>query len=146
MDENELRDVNPNPHKGLYSDEHIIAGIPMPKQARIEKFSDSEWEEFSEEYAFSLQGLYHKVQRFGGAGDKGLDVACFINDQTFSAGWDNYQCKFYDHSLYPSDIWVEFGKVIFYSFRGDYPAPNKYYFVAPKGIGTTLAMLLAKPE
>lgn len=146
MSEIELRGVNPNPQQGLYSDEHVISGIPIPKQARIEKFSDSEWEEFSEEYAFSLQNSYHKVQRFGGAGDKGLDVACFIKDHTFQGGWDNYQCKFYDHSLYPGDVWLEFGKVIYYSYRGDYPAPNKYYFVAPQGIGTTLAMLVAKPD
>lgn len=146
MSESDLREIKPNSQNGLYSDEHIIAGIPMPKQSRIEKFSDSEWEEFSEEYAYSLQSSYHKVQRFGGAGDKGLDVACFIKDHTFEGGWDNYQCKFYDHSLYPGDVWLEFGKVIVYSHMGDYPAPNKYYFVAPQGLGTSLAMLVAKPN
>lgn len=146
MNENEFREIIPNPNSGLYSDEHVVAGIPIPKQARIEKFSAIEWEEFSEEYAYSLQKSYKKVQRFGGAGDKGLDVACFVNDHTFNGGWDNYQCKFYDHSLYPSDVWLEFGKVIVYSYKGDYSVPNKYYFVAPKGIGTTLAMLLAKPS
>lgn len=146
MSESDLREIKPNPQNGLYSDEHIVAGIPMPKQSRIEKFSDSEWEEFSEEYAYSLEGSYHKVQRFGGAGDKGLDVACFIKDHTFDSGWDNYQCKFYNHSLRPGDVWLEFGKVIVYSHRGDYPAPNKYFFVAPQGVGTSLAMLIAKPD
>jgi C-terminal domain 6 of the ABC-three component (ABC-3C) systems len=146
MSENELRDLKPNPQQGLYSDDHVISGIPIPKQARIEKFSDSEWEEFSEEYAFSLKDSYYKVQRFGGAGDKGIDVACFINDHTFEGGWDNYQCKFYDHSLYPGDVLLEFGKVIYYSFSGDYPVPNRYFFVAPQGIGTTLAMMIAKPD
>ncbi|MBQ0798604.1 MAG: hypothetical protein KBT63_04920 [Porticoccaceae bacterium] len=146
MSDIELRDISPNPSEGLYSDEHVIAGIPMPKQARVEKFSGSEWEEFAEEYAFSLQKGYHKVQRFGGAGDKGLDVACFINDHTFEGGWNNYQCKFYDHSLYPGDVWEEFGKIIYYTQQGVYPVPNKYYFVAPQGLGTTLAMLIAKPS
>lgn len=146
MNLDDFRVINPSSQNGLYSDEHIVAGIPMPKQSRIEKFSDGEWEEFSEEYAFSLKDSYHKVQRFGGAGDKGLDVACFINDHTFESGWDNYQCKFYDRSLFPTDVWVEFGKIIVYSHRGEYPAPRKYYFVAPQGLGTTLAMLIAKPS
>ena len=146
MDENDFKELKPSPQKGLYSSEHVVSGIPMPKTKRIESFSPDEWEEFTEEYASSLTDLYQKVLRFGGAGDKGLDVVGFINGSTFVDGWDNYQCKFYDHALYPSDVWLEFGKIIYYSFVGDYTMPHKYYFVAPKGIGTTLSNLLAKPD
>lgn len=141
-----FRDLSPNPKSGLYSAEHVTSGIPIPKTKRIELFSADQWEEFTEEWATSLASSYHKIKRFAGAGDQGLDVVGFISNSTFEGGWDNYQCKYYDHSLYPSDVWVEFGKIIYYSFRGDYPPPQKYYFVAPKQVGTTLGKLLATPQ
>jgi len=146
MDEHGFKELNPSPQKGLYSSEHVVSGIPMPKTKRVESFSPDEWEEFTEEYAYSLIDSYQKVLRFGGAGDKGLDVVGFINGSAFSDGWDNYQCKFYDHALYPGDVWLEFGKIIYFSFVDEYTAPRKYYFVAPKGVGTTLSNLLAKPD
>ena len=49
----------------------------------------------------------------------GVDVAAFLKSPQFSDGWHNYQCKHYDHSLYPSDIWVEIGKIIYYSHQGE---------------------------
>jgi hypothetical protein len=146
MIEQEFKDINPNPLSGLYSAEHIVSGIPIPKTKRIELFSADQWEEFTEEWATSLTDLYHKVKRFAGAGDQGLDVVGFIENTTFDGGWVNYQCKFYDHSLYPSDVWIELGKIIYYSFLEDYPPPQKYYFVAPKQIGTTLGKLLANSK
>ncbi|MBL4759880.1 MAG: hypothetical protein JKY80_03380 [Mariprofundaceae bacterium] len=146
MDANDFKELNPKPQKGLYSSEHVMTGIPIPKTKRVENFSPDEWEEFTEEWAYSLEEAYAKVKRFGGAGDQGLDVIGFISDSTFSGGWDNYQCKHYDHPLRPSDIWVEIGKIIYYSFSGEYPAPRTYYFVAPREVGTTLGKLLSKPN
>jgi len=146
MDEKDFKDLNPIPQKGLYSSEHVATGIPIPKTKRIELFSPDEWEEFTEEWATSLGYKYHKVRRFGGAGDQGLDVVGFVTNSSFDGGWDNHQCKHYDHPLRPSDIWVEIGKVIYYSFAGEYPSPRKYYFVAPKGIGTSLGKLLSNPK
>ena len=146
MNENEFKDLAPNPVKGLYSADHVIAGIPIPKAARVQLFDADAWEEFTEEWASSLEGSYHCIKRFAGAGDQGLDVVGFISSTQFSDGWDNYQCKFYDHPLTPTDVWVEFGKIIYYSHRGDYPAPRKYYFVAPKQVGTKLGKLLADSQ
>lgn len=141
-----FRDLEPKKGAPIYTGEHVSAGIPIPKTKRIELFSPGEWEEFTEEWGLSLKHDYHRVMRFGGSGDKGLDVVGFVSDHTFAGGWDNYQCKHYDHSLYPSDVWVEVGKIIFYSYSGEYPPPRKHYFVASKGVGTTLAKLLASPE
>ncbi len=146
MADTDSKELNPNPQKGLYTAEHVSSGIPIPKTKRIELFSADEWEEFTEEWATTLESSYHKVKRFAGAGDQGLDVVGFISNSTFEGGWDNYQCKYYDHALYPSDVWVEFGKIIYYTYRGDYPPPNRYYFVAPKQVGTSLGKLLAKPD
>jgi len=109
-------------------------------------FSPEEWEEFTEEWASSLKGQYYRVLRFGGPGDRGLDVVGLVKDETLQSGWDNYQCKYYEHSLMPTDVWVELGKIIYYSYSEEYPVPRKYYFIAPKGIGTSLSKLLLEPE
>jgi hypothetical protein len=36
----------------------------------------------------------------------------------------------------------EFGKLIFFSKRGDFPPPERYYFVAPKDLSTKFSELL----
>lgn len=146
MNEKDFREIAPNPQKGLYTSVHVQTGIPIPKSQRIRLFDEDTWEEFTEEWASSLELSYHKVRRFAGAGDQGLDVVGYISSSQFSGGWDNYQCKFYDHPLRPSDVWVEFGKIIYYSFIGQYPAPQKYYFVAPQQVGTSLSRLLSDAE
>lgn len=145
-EKHEFRKLAPNPKSGLYSPEYVTSGVPIPKSRRVELFSSDEWEEFTEEWASSLSASYKHVVRFAGAGDKGLDVVGFISGETFSGGWDNYQCKHYDHPLSPSDIWVEIGKIIYYSFNSEFPPPRKHYFIAPKGVGTTLGKLLASPD
>lgn len=143
MNEDDFKKLLPNPQKGLYSSEHVSSGVPIPKTQRVQLFSADEWEEFTEEWASSLVSSYNCVKRFAGAGDKGLDVVGFINSSQFSDGWDNYQCKFYDKPLTPSDVWVEFGKIIYFTQCGEYTTPRKYYFVAPKQVGTSLGKLLA---
>jgi hypothetical protein len=143
MNEDDFKDLSPGPQKGLYSSAHVIAGIPIPKTKRVQLFSADEWEEFTEEWASSLDGSYYCVKRFAGAGDKGMDIVGFISSNQFSDGWDNYQCKFYEKPLIPTDIWVEFGKIVYFTYCGEYPLPRKYYFVAPKQIGTKLSNLLA---
>ncbi|MEL0628154.1 ABC-three component system protein [Psychromonas aquatilis] len=143
MNDDDFQELSPNPKKGLYNSEHVSAGIPIPKTQRVQLFSPDEWEEFTEEWASSLENSYHCVKRFAGAGDKGLDVVGFIKSNQFNDGWDNYQCKFYDKPLTPSNVWVEFGKIIYFTKFGSYTTPRKYYFVAPKQIGTRLGKLLS---
>lgn len=124
----------------------VANGPVMPPQQRLMTYSSHEWEGFVEEWAYyCLAKTYKHVQRFSGAGDMGVDVAGFVDDQRFQGAWDNYQCKHYDHAIAPGDIWAEFGKIIWYSFRGEYTAPRRYYFVAPWGAGTKLSRLLANP-
>lgn len=43
-------------------------------------------------------------------------------------------------------MWLEFGKIIYYSFKKDYPVPEKYYFVAPKECGTSFTHLLQNTD
>ncbi|MGC2424193.1 MAG: ABC-three component system protein [Nitrospirota bacterium] len=145
VDHTEFRTLKPKIPSVNYTSEHIVSGIPIPKTRRIELFSPDDWEEFTEEWATSLVAEYYLIRRFAGSGDKGLDVVGFISDETFQGGWDNYQCKHYGSPLTPSSIWIEIGKIIYYSFSEEYPSPRKYYFICSKGIGTSLSKLLADP-
>jgi len=143
--EEDLNEISVRTSAASSSAEHVSTGVPIPKPARVAGFSPDEWESFTQEWATSLKNTYVRVARFGGSGDLGMDVVGFVTDTTFAGGWDNYQCKRYDHPLRPSDVWVEIGKIIYYSCKGGYPAPRKHYFVASLGIGTSLEKLLGDP-
>lgn len=122
----------------------VSNGPVMPPQQRLMTYSPDEWEAFVEEWAYyCLAKNYQHVQRFSGSGDMGIDVAGFVDAKRLKGVWDNYQCKHYDHAIRPGDVWVEFGKIIWYSFSGEYTVPRRYYFVAPRGAGTSLSRLLA---
>ena len=144
--ERDLKDIKPKLLASTASAEHVSSGVPIPKVMRIRTFSPDDWEDFIEEWSTSLSGAYAKVRRFGGSGDLGVDIAGFVSERGFQAVWDNYQCKRYDHPLRPSDIWVELGKIIYYSFKKEYLPPRRHFFVASQGIGTSLEQLLNKPD
>jgi hypothetical protein len=145
VDVKDFKEISPKASTG-FGPAHIYAGLPIPKTTRIRQFSPEEWADFLEEWASSLKDRYASVLQFSGAGDKGIDIAGFLKGTTFDGGWDNYQCKHYSHALRPSDVWIEIGKVVFYSFNQEYPPPGSYFFVAPRGTGTTLSRLLSQPE
>ncbi|ETF03914.1 hypothetical protein W822_01555 [Advenella kashmirensis W13003] len=145
ISDSDLKKIQPKLLNGESSPLHVQVGVPIPKVIRIRFFSPDEWEEFTEEWASSLKSDYSRVRRFGGSGDLGVDIAGFFSEQGFEGEWDNYQCKRYDHALRPGDVWVEIGKIIYYSYRGEYTAPRKHYFVCSQGIGTSLEKLLNKP-
>ena len=107
-----------------------------------------EWEEFVDEWITIKKNEYLKTEKLGGAGDLGRDVVGFVDEPAGNINyiWDNYQCKYYKDALTPSPVWVEMAKVIYYAFTKEYPLPRKYYFIAPKGVGTKLSDLLRKPE
>jgi hypothetical protein len=125
--------------------DQVTHGPSIPPQQRVLLYSAVEWEGFIEEWAhFALKNSYVQVQRFSGAGDRGIDIAGFADALKLQGVWDNYQCKRYlDHAIYPSEAWPEIGKILWHSFNKEYCAPRRYYFVAPHGVGTTLASLLA---
>jgi hypothetical protein len=123
---------------------NVHSGLPIPKVTRVRTFSPDDFEGFVEEWASSLEeGVYVKVRRFAGSGDMGVDIAGFATNKGFAAAWDNYQCKRYDHPLRPSDIYKEIGKIIYYSWCGEFPVPRKHYFAGSQDIGTSLERLLS---
>lgn len=121
----------------------VTNGANIVPIKRIEIFSPEEWELFTKEYLEVLQDDYTEIERIGGANDNGRDVIAYIEPSTVkNYKWDCFQCKHYDHSLHPSDVYVEIGKILYYTFKKDYPIPQNYFFVAPKGCGTSLSKLL----
>jgi hypothetical protein len=122
----------------------VASGQMIPPIDRIKIFSPTQWEEFVLEWADSIRPEYSAVERCGGAGDMGRDIIGICS--TPGNVWDNYQCKHYGHPLRPSDIWVELGKLVYYTRRGDYTYPREYYFIAPQGAGTRLSNLFKKPN
>lgn len=115
---------------------------------RIEIFSAEEWEDFVNEWLDIIKPNYHSTEKHAGAGDKGIDVAAYADDPKKNKNytWDCYQCKHYDRPLEPSRVYIEFAKIIYYSYTKEYPVPRKYYFVAPKECGTSLSKLLRNSD
>jgi hypothetical protein len=122
--------------------EDLFTGPKIKPISMVYLYNDKEWEEFIAEWASVKESDYKEVEVFGGSGDKGRDVIAYINKDKPLYKWDCYQCKFYTKPLSPSDAWVEFGKIIYYTFKKDYPIPEKYFFVAPRGLGPKLTDLL----
>lgn len=123
----------------------ISVGKQIKPIQRLYLFSPNEYEEFIEEWLDTKKDQYLLMEKNAGAGDMGRDVIAYIEnpkDNPEEYKWDCYQCKHYNSPLMPSDVWVEFGKIVYYTFLKHYPVPEKYYFVSPKGVGTTLSALL----
>lgn len=109
----------------------------------VELFSPDDWEDFIEEWIDLKKGQYSETERLGGAGDKGRDVVGYVSDKkSLNYIWDCYQCKHYDNPLRPTQVYKEIAKILYYSFLNEYPIPRTYYFVSPKGCGTSLSKLL----
>ncbi len=124
----------------------ISSGKPILPIDRIKLMSPDEWESLIEEWieTTSKYCLKH-IEKLGGSGDMGIDVVAYINDPKINPNdyqWDCYQCKRYAEPLSPSGMWVEFGKIIYFSYKGDYPTPKKYYLIGTNGIGTKLKKYL----
>lgn len=99
---------------------------------RLHCMDEDTYEELISIWAYSCLNKYQQVYRIGGAGDKGRDVIAYLDcSQNI---FDLYQCKYYDHSLSYSDLRGEIGKLITYTFKKDFPIPNKYYIMCPNGV------------
>ncbi|MCH9740234.1 MAG: hypothetical protein K0U38_05280 [Epsilonproteobacteria bacterium] len=127
--------------------EQIAKGKLIDPVQRIKLMSPDDWETLIEEW-LDVKNKYIMVERVGGAGDMGRDVIAYIEDPKNNPNykWDCYQCKHYHLPLSPSKVWIEFGKLLYYTFKKEFPIPEKYYFVAPLGIGSSLSTLLDDSE
>lgn len=122
-----------------------LSGPPVPPQGYIQLYSSDEWEDFIREWATTLNPDYVQIKRFGGAGDKGADIAAFKTPMGLEGAWDCFQAKHYSKVLSFSDAAPEILKVFLAVLDCDYVMPDSYSFLAPKGCGTQLNQLLSKP-
>lgn len=140
-----LKDIPPPmAPMGTLTADQALHGHHIPPQQQLLLYSADQWEGFVQEWVhYCLKKTYSQVQRFTGAGDRGIDVAGFTDDNKLTGVWDNYQCKHYGHALYPTDALPEIGKLLWCTFNKNFAVPRRYYFIAPKGAGTTLNANLA---
>lgn len=130
--------------------QQVSIGKQIDPIHRIKLMSPDEWEILVEEWLETTKKYNsNKIERLGGSGDMGIDVIAYITNpknNPLSYQWDCYQCKRYDKPLSPSSMWIEFGKVIYYSFIKEYPIPQKYYLIGTNDIGTSLKKYLNNPQ
>ncbi|MGW5647981.1 ABC-three component system protein [Saccharopolyspora sp. NPDC003762] len=122
-----------------------LAGPPVSPEGRIWLYSPDEWEEFIREWVTGLEEEYVQIKRFGGAGDKGADVAAFKSHRQLEGPWDCFQAKHYVKPLSFSNAAPEILKVFIAVIGGDYRMPDTYQFLAPRGCSTELNRLLSLP-
>lgn len=121
---------------GVYD---IMFGRQYEPYKRMKLFEPDDYEKFTQSWLYGCKRvLYDRIENYGKSGDKGRDiVGCKKN-----GNWDNYQCKHYAKTLSPGTIQLEVGKLIYYTQKGEYNIPDKYYFVSPKGLSNDSRDLL----
>lgn len=141
-----MRDLQPPNTLTVLTAASAEHGPRLAPRKVIQTYDPDEWEVFIEEWATGLSPKYVTVQRFGGAGDRGVDVAGFKTSYGFEGAWDCFQGKHYDKSLNPAIAWPEMLKVFLLPVRNPmYTLPSSYSFIAPRGLGTALAHLVSTP-
>jgi hypothetical protein len=106
---------------------------------------DRELEQFCRALVEKKSG-YFEVKRHAGTGGLGRDVVGFLTDQRHDGEWDNYQCKQYRSGVAQTHGLLAIGKVFYWAWKGEFTAPRKFFFVAPKGLARKLDGLLDRPN
>ncbi|QEE49113.1 hypothetical protein FUA48_05815 [Flavobacterium alkalisoli] len=122
----------------------ILLGTPVPPLDKLKIVDEDTYEDMILEWLTFFEGKYEKLLRFGGSGDKGIDILAYTNYAKGSCEY--YQCKHYKVALTPSHIYLEVGKLIYYTYTNQYNIPTKYFFVSPQGIGRALHDLIINPS
>lgn len=141
----QLDPIVPPANQGRLTNQQILLGQRLDPLEVVKIYPADEWEKFIREWVESLRSQYREVRRASGSGDKGRDVIGYTRAVSSETPWDNYQCKHYDHALYPSDLWKELAKLCYYTNQKSYSVPRAYYFVAPRGVGPEALSFLEKP-
>jgi Restriction endonuclease len=120
-----------------------MAPIPPPKQL-VTLYDPDQFEVFVEEWVPALDKKYTAVERLGGTGDHGIDVAGYLSRDRLEGAWHNYQCKRYSVALTWSTAVQEMRKMFVAAAAGHFTVPTRYVFVAPM-ISRSLRIQLATP-
>jgi hypothetical protein len=87
-----------------------------------------------------------RLNRRSGPGIVAKRIVGFLTKERHEGPWHNYQCKQYGKTLPTGTALLEVGKVLYYSFKGEFTRPTGFFFVAPRGINRNLKRLIAKPS
>jgi hypothetical protein len=117
--------------------------MPSPKQI-VSFYDPDEFEEFVKEWVPALETKYVIVERHGGSGDHGVDVAGHLTRGRLEGEWHNYQCKRYADALTWGTAAQEMRKMFVAAAAGHFTVPTRYVFVAPR-ISRSLPRTFAKP-
>lgn len=105
-------------------------------------FENARFESMIEDWQrFFIGTKYLRVEKLGGAYDKGRDIACTGLNHDFYL----FQCKNYNRQLGFSQVIPEIAKCCYYVSKGDYPLPKEYRFVSPLGVTPKVADSFLKP-
>lgn len=112
---------------------------------RLQLFEDGQFERFTAQVVLEPMKAkygYQKVYQLGGANDKGRDVIA----ELLNGNLHYFQCKNYNSGLKPTEMYVEFGKLVFYTYEKEIKLPTIYFIVAKNGVGATLFDLIKNPS
>lgn len=124
---------------------HSLRMAPMPSPKQMVSFYDpDQFEEFVKEWVPALDAKYVLVERHGGSGDHGVDVAGYLSHKRLEGQWHNYQCKRYAAALSWGTAAGEIRKMFVAAAAGAFTVPTRYVFVAPI-ISRSLPRQFAKP-
>ena len=101
--EADLKDVPlPAGAKGTLTADQALHGHNIPPQQQLLVYSADQWEVFVQEWAhYCLKAIYSQVQRFSGAGDRGVDIAGFTDADKLNGVWDNLKLpRFRGHPIF----------------------------------------------
>lgn len=116
---------------------------------RLMEIDDTQLEEFIEVWVERRSQQYDRIERTGAANDKGRDVIGFLTRARHEGPWHLFQSKRKTRGgkLGKSEGLAELGKVFFHHCQGAYKTlPEKYVFVAPRGIVGSLMDLINNPS
>lgn len=122
----------------LYGTDTNIAPID-----KVHIMDEDTFEQFTLEWLYACKKTkYTSIKRIGGAGDKGRDVIAYYDDKSV----DYYQCKHYNTALYPTNYYLELGKLCYYTYINEIPVPKNYYIIASHDVGSSLQDLIDNPN
>lgn len=122
----------------------LLSGNNIPDIKLFSLVSEDDFELMTEQWLFSLKDNYRYIKRIGGSRDQGRDIFAYQDENLRLL--DIYQCKHYEKKLTPSDIYLEIGKLLYYTFTEEYVIPQNYFIVSSKGCGTALTKLIESPD
>ena len=109
---------------------------------KVHIMDEHSFEQFTLEWLYGCKkSKYSFIRKMGGAGDKGRDIIGYYRDGSV----DYYQCKHYKTALAPTNYYLEFGKLCYYTYKKEIPIPKEYFIIASNDVGTTLQDMIDNP-